>query len=451
MKHFAIFNSSTSGNIHTEVIAGREHLVTKMVSLVGDTVMNNILYPNDEVIKALPQLDMLPAPAGHPVVNGHHVSAAHPVAINAHNFGGFIRNPRMEGKTVVNDLCIDIEVANRDDKGREVVRRINAKEKIGVSTGLGLQIENSAGTGDDGKTYDRIGRCFNYDHVAILLNETPAGDHVGTELKYNGQELIVNEISCRSLEMQIDDLLQAEVPITGDMCHISTWSQMVFPDSKTFVYRWSDRTTAERKLFKRGYAIGAGDTVTLQDEKIEVVKKVEYVPIDGTPVINKEMSDMTNQAPKVAPGKEPVKAANADDGSDNPVTPEVDQSEGGSMTVNSLIEEAGKQGMAVITNEQADDLKHYQTNKPAIDAMTAQYNAEIGNKRKAVAEFMGLNEDQAEGLTVDIINQQFDVINKDPNYSMNAGGQTSAENTEKPSFVINNEDYDDIKTSEGDK
>lgn len=283
MKHFAIFNTHTAGSVHHETINGRDHLVTKMVSLVGNTVMNNILYPAEEVQNAMGQLDMLPAPAGHPQINGTNVSAFHPMAMNAHNIGGFIRNPRLDGHAVVNDFCVDVEVATRTPDGQELMRRMNANEAVGVSTGLMLEVTNQSGTAEDGMTYNRVGSDFRFDHVAVLLNEAAAGEHVGTALCYNSNgvdhELIVNELDTNSLEMRIDDLLRAE--LTSPQTQ-SSWSVSIFTDSKTFVYRFSDGS-GTTKFFRRGYSIGANDTVSLMDNPVEVIRKTEFVDvINGT-------------------------------------------------------------------------------------------------------------------------------------------------------------------------
>jgi hypothetical protein len=184
-----LINSKTSGKFHREMIDGRSHIVTQMMPVRGDTAMNNIFYPDSDIESSFMQLNMLPAPSGHPVVNGVNVLASHPVANNKQNIGGYLRNPRKKGKRVFVDFMLDEKIANNSEDGVETIRRIENGEKIGVSTGLGIQrVINKSGRDDFGIGYTREGSGFTFDHVAILLNETAAGEHAGTELITNSEE-----------------------------------------------------------------------------------------------------------------------------------------------------------------------------------------------------------------------------------------------------------------------
>lgn len=167
-------NTQTSGKFRHERVNGRDHLITMMVAIVGDSVMNGMLYPDEEVSASFEQLNQLPAPNGHPKVDGHPISAFHPLAINANNIGAFIAHPVKEGKHVINELWVDTEIAAQSDDGKELVHRIENGRQVGVSTGLRMQ--RFIGDGEvDGKAYDSVARNFKFDHVAVLLNEAPAG------------------------------------------------------------------------------------------------------------------------------------------------------------------------------------------------------------------------------------------------------------------------------------
>ena len=179
-------NSRTTGKFRRETLNGRSHIVTSMMPIRGNTAMNGLFYPLDEVKKSFMQLNKLPAPNGHPKVNGVHISAFDPIAMNAHNVGAFIRNPKMKGKEVYTDVLIDETVANLSDDGREIIKRIEEGGQIGVSTGLAInQVSDESGTDELGASYSKTGYGFNFDHVAILLNEKPAGAHAGTEMILN--------------------------------------------------------------------------------------------------------------------------------------------------------------------------------------------------------------------------------------------------------------------------
>jgi len=210
-----LINSKTSGKFKREVIAGRSHLVTTIMPIRGDITMNNIFYSDKEVTNSFMQLNMLPAPNGHPEVNGVAVPAFHPVANNKHNIGGFLRNPRKKGKRVFADFLIDEEVANNSEAGKETIRRIEAGERIGVSTGLVIaQVINRTGTDDFGVKFTCEGKGFNFDHVATLLNNNDAGKHAGTELVLNeaeGEVLVYNandSFGDISLNEKIDEITE---------------------------------------------------------------------------------------------------------------------------------------------------------------------------------------------------------------------------------------------------
>lgn len=289
-----LINSRTSGKFKRESIDGRSHIVTTMMPIRGDITMNNRFYPDKEVSDSFMQLNMLPAPHGHPTVNGVSVSAFHPVANNKHNIGGFLRNPRKKGKRVFVDFMLDEEIANNSDEGKETIRRIESGEKVGVSTGLMINaVENKSGKDDFDKEFEQVVGGYQFDHVAILLNEHAAGEHAGTELVLNegDEEVLVynaewqaNELSTSDLHEAINDLIR--VKPEGGLC-LHSWVMDIFPDSKQVIYSVEGRNG--RKLFKQTYAVDQNDNVSLIDDKVEVVKKEEFIPKQTT---NTEVSDM---------------------------------------------------------------------------------------------------------------------------------------------------------------
>ena len=299
MKTKVIINSKTSGKYKSEIIDGRPHLVTTMMPIRGNTAMNKVNYPDKHVESSFMQLNMLPAPSGHPTVNGVNVPAFHPVANNKQNIGGFLRNPRKKGKKVFVDFMLDEEIANNSEDGKETIRRIKAGEKIGVSTGLGItNIINKTGVDDYGKEYNREGSGFIFDHVAILLNEEAAGSHAGTELILNeaeGEVLVynaewhANELSTHQLHDKISALIRS--PSSTD---VYIWLQDVFTDSKAIVFS-VEEPNQPRKLFKQTYAVDQSDNISLIDDKIEVVRKEEFIPKTIT-TNHKEVSNMDKNA-----------------------------------------------------------------------------------------------------------------------------------------------------------
>lgn len=291
-------NSKTSGGYRVKTLNGREHITTHMVPIVGDSVMNGIFYPDDEVTNSYTQLDSLPAPNGHPKVNGKSVSAFHPLAINAFNIGAFVRAPKKTKKMVKNQLWVDVEIANRSEEGKELIRRIKSSEKVGVSTGLKVSFENSEGS-HNGTNYRAIARDYQFDHVAVLLNEQAAGEHVGTELVYNADDansdnILVCNVDVEN-ELAMDDIYGAIQKALKDVVTSDSYFyiEKVYPESKKVVYKVESQ--AGEQMYSRSYSTDQNDKVSLNDDAQAVMRKVQYEPETQTMENSKMKLDEAKQ------------------------------------------------------------------------------------------------------------------------------------------------------------
>jgi len=282
-------NSHTTGKFHREVINNRSHIVTSMMPIRGDIAMKGLFYSNDEVKKSFMQMVRLPVPNGHPKVNGVHISAFDPIAMNAHNIGGFTRNPRMKGKEVFVDVLFDEVVANTTEEGRETIKRIEEGGKIGVSTGLSIdQVINETGVDDFGVKFTRKGFGFKFNHIASLLNETAAGEHAGTEMILNTDDkddpiFVVNlahglgdgvtqtnDLSADDISNKLNTMIQsADEEIFRHVVDI-------FPESNMFI--WSETRGSNHRLFKQSYLVNSNDEVSIIDLAIEVKLIKEFKP-----------------------------------------------------------------------------------------------------------------------------------------------------------------------------
>lgn len=274
MPNKVLINSRTSGKFKRELIDGRSHLVTIMMPIRGDITMNSKFYPDDQVANSFEQLNMLPAPNGHPMVNGISVPAFHPVANNKQNIGGFLRSPRKKGKRVFVDFMLDETIANNTEAGKETIRRIEAGEKIGVSTGLTIsQVTNKQGEDDFGKPFNMEVGGFNFDHVAILLNEAAAGEHAGTELilNENDEEIEVAKLVTKMTinEMSFDEIHQAIADQLKPSFSEEAWVHIrdIMPESKTFVFSVNE-PRAPRKTFKQSFAFDLHGEVEILGDRI---------------------------------------------------------------------------------------------------------------------------------------------------------------------------------------
>lgn len=298
-------NTRTTGKFRREMINNRSHLVTSMMPIRGDIAMNGIMYPNKELIATFEQLHDLPAPNGHPIINGVHVSAFKPASMNAFNVGAFTRGPKMKGKEVFVDFLIDEDVANKSDDGKEIIRRIEAGEKIGVSTGLNInQLAPKKGKDDFGAPFNQVGSGFNFDHVAILLNEKAAGAHAGTELVLNTSNkdepihivnLVMNEPGQLEIKLNSDhDLSASDIHeqlnrlIASDNDNIFKHVIDFFPEDKKFLFSMSNGN--DRKIFEQSYAVG-NDVIALIGEPIEVILQQKRIPVIQT----NEENDMNKE------------------------------------------------------------------------------------------------------------------------------------------------------------
>lgn len=333
---------NSASNISEQIIDGDPHYVIKnVVPVVDDVVMNNGLYPGEEIRKSYHGLDGKPAPYNHPMIDGKYVSASMTRAANQFSVGAWIENPSHDGSKVLVDLKINKVKAERSEKGQELIGRIEAlknsaedAEPIHVSTGLLLNREAAEGT-SKGKKYSWIARNMEWDHLAILPPGVPGAgtpeDGVGI-FATNGEQIeritvnledstvpdesankinykswlhkainyITNksDLSFENISKQIRQILKAEV---GE----DVWPYIVA------VY--DDRVGFEIKgqIFQQFYIV-EDDVVKLVGERVKAVYKTELEPVKSTEgeisMTNEELQAVLAEALK--PVQESLTAVN---------------------------------------------------------------------------------------------------------------------------------------------
>lgn len=170
-----LYCAVNNADIYEEVDeAGDTIIVIPSYTLPDGVVMNGGYYPADEIAKSYASLEGTLAPLGHPVVNGEYVSANDPQAIHRFHAGAWNakveRQPYKGGHRVYVEKRLNKRYAEQTEKGRELLDALNKKEPIHTSTGIFLQREEVRNA--DG--YSWIARNMQFDHDAILLNETGA-------------------------------------------------------------------------------------------------------------------------------------------------------------------------------------------------------------------------------------------------------------------------------------
>jgi len=388
MQKIAI-NTNTSGKVRYEKLNGRNHLVTEMRPIVGDIVMNGGMYPDAEVAKSFNQLDQLPAPNRHPVINGKNASAFHPLAANKHNVGAFIRNPRKVKKEVFNELWIDETVANQTDEGKEIINRLETGTPIGVSTGL--QLERTE-VNDENLDYNWIGTNYQFDHVAILLENNQAGGDQTLTLNDDDLQIveITNAFSSNNVKDQISALLNEGLT--------NTRAWVIDPvvedgDSGSVVYELNE------KLFKREFTV-MDDKVTLGSEGMEVIKTVTFTELNGG-----DASTSTN-------AKEPIMAKADKDG--------VIVNDG-EISLEQAINVCQEKGMTVVNAADAnkESMQYFMDNEDSIKTLVENQKSEEAALRKQVLETnTELTEDEVNGMSINVLKK---VITPKMDHSLNTG------------------------------
>lgn len=186
-----------NSEIRKEKRDGRDVVVVPSATLPDDIVMNNILYPAQEIEKGYKSLENTPAPLGHPQVNGNFVSARSPLGLNLGYFGAWNANVRRENGRVHIDKIIDVQRASESEMGRRVLNAIEKQEPIHTSTGVLMHLRPCANSDlAESEGYD-----MEFDHDAILLDER------GAATPDQGVGMLVNGVSVPVQNVYEDDEL----------------------------------------------------------------------------------------------------------------------------------------------------------------------------------------------------------------------------------------------------
>ncbi|EJW2020607.1 DUF2213 domain-containing protein [Salmonella enterica] len=288
-----------ASNISTTIINGQEHYVIRgAVPIVDDIVMNGGLYLGEEINNSYQTMERKLMPIGHPMVNGKYVSANDPQALNDYYAGAWSQNVSKAGEKTVTDVYINKAVAETKPNGKRLINRLDEMidgtntDPIHLSTGLLTNKEKKSGE-SKGKKYSWIARNMQFDHIAILLDETGAGtpeEGVGLFVNADGQESDVETASLIEAANSLKDGLLNKVKFffthNSDASFDEIYQMLrdaIRAPSGSDVYRyivtvWPDKFIYEEgnKLFQQKYLIDDGE-VTLVGEPVEVVRKpTEY-------------------------------------------------------------------------------------------------------------------------------------------------------------------------------
>jgi hypothetical protein len=170
---------ATGGECRTEMYDGREHLVVPTVPLIGDQVIHAVNAPHAEFVPAAPlalaphQWNGRPLVLGHPVKDGHQISANDP-RVMEHQAFGFMAETHINGKRLGTEAWVDtarlLKAATRQGlDGERMLERMRNGEPIEVSVGAFVTTNDKTGT-VGGKNYKGEWVTIAADHLAFLPN-----------------------------------------------------------------------------------------------------------------------------------------------------------------------------------------------------------------------------------------------------------------------------------------
>lgn len=277
--------------------SGSTYTIRDVVGAVDDIVMNRRLYPAKELASGAASLNGKPAPAGHPKnAAGKHISAANGEALATAWIGAYCANARHEGGRTITDIIVNGDMAAATPKGKQLVERLDAAiagtnaDPIHVSTGLNLVPVEAKGE-SLGKAYDTIATNLDYDHLAILLDETGAGtpeQGVGMFLNSEGgeDEIEVAQVNTEPADRRYEGAvgwlrsLFANKELSFDQIYDGlrtglpdkAWIREVF----TTYAVWTDDAG---KLWRQDYHASENGSVAWVGQPVEVVRQVSYEPV----------------------------------------------------------------------------------------------------------------------------------------------------------------------------
>lgn len=151
-----------AGQVKRHTHLGREFAIVPVIMVKSGVVMNESLVPTEELHPVT--WNGVPVTVGHPMANGHSISANSPQVIEQWSVGT-IYNSRLEGGDLKAEAWLDIERVNAVRPG--LIEDLEAGTDMDVSTGYFSDDVEEVGT-INGRDYKVISRNLNPDHLALL-------------------------------------------------------------------------------------------------------------------------------------------------------------------------------------------------------------------------------------------------------------------------------------------
>jgi len=252
--------------VRDESFHGRSYKVAPVV-MAKEGVMNDLLYPADELGKFVEAWNGRPVTLFHPKSDDGEFISANSPAVSERVHLGQLFNTRFEEKTLKSEVWVDVEKTKAVRP--EVLEYLQGnKDKLEVSTGLWGDVTPTTGT-HNGVSYKGIVRNIRPDHLALL----PGGEGAcswkdGCGLRAN--ECVVANITDTQLREALVKALTS-LPSRSKLCYIVE----IDLSKKQVIYEEYLSTDGSSKLYRRGYTMENG-VATLSNDPVEVVRVVSY-------------------------------------------------------------------------------------------------------------------------------------------------------------------------------
>lgn len=180
----------TSNVSKSQIEKTETHYKIKGIPITVDgATMNNTLYPADENAKGMDSMVNKPLTIGHPIDDkGNYLSGREGKGLQDHYSGGHITKTYNMSGVWYADAEIKTSILKSQNNGDELIKILDNKSDLPVSTGLMFECNDISGTNSKGEKYERIAINQSYDHLAALLNEAPAGGK-DTIARFNSEEI----------------------------------------------------------------------------------------------------------------------------------------------------------------------------------------------------------------------------------------------------------------------
>lgn len=350
------------GAVRRETRGGQEYFVVSSKTLPFGVIMNGGLYTREQILANYKRIEGTFAPLGHPMVDGEYVSAFSPEGINVGHVGAHNENVRIEGNRVAVDKWVNIDVANRTDKGKLLVNRLEQLEKgegEPIHTSITVMAVRDPAPAN-ARGYSWVANIRDIDHDAILLDEP------GAATPEQGVGLAVNADLAETLEANSGALLGLSFRERERLLEHEA-RRMFVRDEKEYV--WIADFTEDQVVVVRNGGEGTVHGYSLENGRITIAD-------DGKPVQRQEswVAVVANAARRFfTPQAEPVTNK---EGDNMPLTPEDLAAIGASVTAT----------LAPLS-ERLTQLEANQ--KSQFEALTANTRAEEATMREAVKAKFG--------------------------------------------------------------